>query len=150
MIQTGQTGWCANGCAAFQPNWLAGEQAGRNLNFNNGRGKPLYLWRNSPKRQYMLGTHWLEIALLEESLECKLSGNGKPDDHELPTHPSWKKRAEACWTTLVRALPAVWGKGSFSLQHWWGLIWSIMSSSGLPSTKEIWFTGVSPVQWGLK
>lgn len=67
-----------------------------------------------------------------------------------PTHPSGKIKAETCWTTLVRTLSTVWGKGSFSLQHWWGLIWSIMSSSGLLSTKVIWFTGVSPVEWGLK
>lgn len=48
------------------------------------------------------------------------------------------RRTRASWAAWGKALPAGWRRSSFpSTLHWWD-IWGDVSSTGLPSTGEIW------------
>ena len=45
----------------------------------------------------------------------------------------------ASWAAPRGAWPSGWGRSSFlSVQCWWGSTWNTVSSSGIPSAREIW------------
>ena len=53
--------------------------------------------------------------------------------------PLLQRRRLVSWVALGKALSTVRRRWSFpSALHWWGHTWSMVSSVGLPSTRETW------------
>lgn len=112
-----------------------GSTSWRNLwSSTGGKCQVLYLERSKPEHQYSLEDDRLESSFVRKNLGMVMDSKLMASRQCTPV----EKRPMVFWAVLGRALSTGWGKWSFCFtQHQWGCIWSIMSISGLSSTKRI-------------